>query len=187
MEYLRVFVAIDIEDPLLVSRLERLKDSLLSTGVAMKPVEPYNYHITLRFIGEVPKRVVDEIARSLRTVIFKPFKAVLKGLGAFPSIANPRVIWVGVSEGEKELKELHDIVEQALRKANIPPEREEFVAHITLARVKGSKNIGGLIRLLTELSDYEVGLMEVNSIRLKKSVLTKKGPIYETLIEVKAL
>lgn len=187
MEYLRVFIAVDVEDPLLVSRLERLKDLLLSTGVIMKPVEPYNYHITLRFIGEVPKRVVDEIAESLKTITFKPFKAVLKGLGAFPSIANPRVIWVGVGEGGKELKELHNVVEQVLRRLNIPSEREEFVAHVTLARVKGSKNINSLVKLLMEFSDYEIGLMEIRSIRLKKSVLTKKGPIYETLAEVKAL
>lgn len=186
MELLRVFIAVDVEDPMIISRLERLKESILSSGVPMKPVESYNYHITIRFIGEIPRGVVDDLARSLRTITFKPFKAVLRGVGAFPSLANPRVVWVGVSDGERELRNLRELVESILRRQGIPPEREEFKAHITLARVKGSRNIGALVKLLMELSDYEVGSMEVNSLRLKKSILTRNGPVYETIAEVKA-
>ncbi|MEM1927198.1 MAG: RNA 2',3'-cyclic phosphodiesterase [Acidilobaceae archaeon] len=187
MDYLRVFVAIDVEDPLLVSRLERLKESILSTGVPMKPVEPYNYHITIRFIGETPRRVVDEIVKQLKTLSFKPFRATLRGLGAFPSISSPRVVWVGVSEGERELRELRDSVDSLLRRLGIPAEREEFKAHVTLARIKGSRNMSSLVKLLADLSDYEIGSMEVRSLRLKKSMLTREGPIYETIAEVKSL
>lgn len=187
METLRVFVAVDVEDPLVVSRLERLKESLSSTGVPMKLVEPQNYHITIRFIGEIPRRLVDDIARSLRTVAFKPFKATLRGLGAFPSPSSPRVVWVGVADGERELRELRDAVESILRRLGVPPEREEFKAHVTIARIKGSRNIAGLVKMLMELSDYEVGTIEVRSLRLKKSTLTREGPIYETIAEVKAV
>ena len=186
-EVLRIFVAVDVEEPALVSRIERVKESIAGTQVPMKLVEPYNLHITLRFIGEVRRGVAEEISRSLRDLKFKPFTITLKGLGAFPNTLNPRVVWIGVGEGRERLAGLRDEVERILRRLGIPPEREEFVPHLTLARVKGSRNIGSLARLLEEMSDYELGSMVVDRVRLKKSTLTRQGPIYETLLEVKAL
>jgi 2'-5' RNA ligase len=182
---IRVFIAVDIEDPLLLSRLERLKESIMATGVPMKPVETQNLHITLRFIGEVPLGTVEEIAGLLRRIRYPRFRIHLKGLGAFPSISRPRVIWVGVEEGGEDLARLHDIIEKELATIGIPPERQKFHPHVTLARLKGARGISSLIRLLQELADTEVGEVEVQSIRLKKSTLTRSGPIYETLMEVK--
>ncbi|MEM1869413.1 MAG: RNA 2',3'-cyclic phosphodiesterase, partial [Acidilobaceae archaeon] len=85
MSILRVFIAVDIEDPLIISRLDRVKDALVSTGVPMKVVESYNMHLTLRFIGEVSRGVVDSISRALSRLEFKEFTIVLRGLGAFPN------------------------------------------------------------------------------------------------------
>ncbi len=186
-EVLRVFIAVDVEDQLLISRIMRVADALASTQVPMKLVEPYNLHITLRFIGEVRRGVVEEIARALREVRFKAFNITFKGLGAFPSTLNPRVVWVGVSEGSKELSSLRDEIERILRRIGIPGEREEFIPHLTLARIKGSRGMPSLVRMLNEMSDYEFGSMVVDRVRLKKSTLTRQGPIYETLAEVKAL
>ncbi len=189
-EVLRVFIAVDVEDQTLVSRIMRVSDSLIATQVPMKVVEPYNLHITLRFIGEVRRGVVEEIARSLKEVRFKAFNITFKGLGAFPSILNPRVVWIGVSEesgGYRELLNLRNEVERIVRRLGIPGEREDFIPHLTLARIKGGRNITSLVRLLNEMSDYEFGSMVVDRLRLKKSTLTRQGPIYETLLEVKAL
>jgi 2'-5' RNA ligase len=185
-EILRVFVAVDVEDHLLVSRVARVADTLAGIGVPLKIVEPYNLHITLRFIGEVRRGVVEEIARALKEVKFKAFNMTLKGLGAFPNTLNPRVVWIGVSEGYKELSSLRVEVERIVRRAGIPAEREEFTPHLTLARVKGTRNIASLVRILNDMKDYEFGSMVVDRIRLKKSTLTKQGPVYETLVEVKA-
>ena len=183
---LRVFIAVDIEDPLLVSRLERLKDAIASTGVPMKLVETENLHITLRFIGEVPVGLVDEIKSGvLERLRFKQFNIRLQGLGAFPSVTKPRVVWVGVREGVEDLTRIREEIEGGLRALGIRPDDKEFHPHITLARVKGSRNIQTLIKILQEYEDYEVGVLRVSSIRLKKSTLTRQGPIYETLMEVK--
>jgi 2''-5'' RNA ligase len=186
-EVLRVFVAVDVEDNLLVSRIARVADTLAGIGVPMKIVEPYNLHITLRFIGEVRRGVVEEVARALKEVKFRAFNMTLKGLGAFPSTLNPRVVWIGVSEGYKELSSLREEVERVVRRVGVPAEREEFTPHVTLARVKGTRNIASLTRMLNDMRDYEFGNMVVDKIRLKKSTLTRQGPIYETLVEVKAL
>ncbi len=183
---MRVFIAVDIEDPLVISRLDLLKDAILSTGVPMKTVESYNYHITLRFIGEVPEGVVDAIKRDvLGGVRAESFTMKLQGLGAFPSPARPRVVWVGVTQGADELGRIRETIESRLRKLGIKPERQEFHPHVTLARIKGSRNIHSLVRVLQEYQDYEVGIVRVTAIRLKKSTLTRRGPIYETLWEVK--
>ena len=185
-EKIRVFIAVDIEDPLILSRLERFKEALLATGVPMKPVETQNIHLTLRFIGEIPRWRVEEIEKSvLSTIRGEPFRVVLKGVGAFPTPSRPRVIWVGVEEGAEELKKYRDTIEEGLRKLGLPPERQSFVPHITLARIKGSRNIHALTRLIHEYGDYEFGSFTVEAIRLKKSTLTRHGPIYETLWEAR--
>ncbi len=186
MEKLRVFIAVDIDDPFLVSMVDRIKDTIASTGVPMKLVESYNYHITLRFIGEIPSFLVEELQNEvLQKIKFDLFRLSLKGLGAFPTISRPRVIWIGVSEGSKYLKKLKNDIEKGLRKLGIPPEKEkEFSPHLTIARIKGTRNLGSLIKILNEYKDQELGSMEVKYIRLKKSILTRSGPIYETLMEV---
>ena len=186
-EVVRTFIAVDIEDPLLLSRIERLKEALVATGVPMKPVETQNLHITLRFIGEVPYGVVNDIIDLvLKRLSFKPFTIMLKGLGAFPSPLRPRVVWIGVEEGAERLRELREFIESGLRRLGLRPEKEEFIPHLTLARIKGARNLHALIKFIQDHEGYEVGSMTVEAVRLKKSTLTPKGPIYETLWEVKA-
>jgi len=185
MDMLRLFIAVDIRDPVLLGRLERLKDAIVATGVPMKPVETHNLHITLRFIGETPRHRADEIVDEvLSTINREKFDIVLRGLGAFPGPYRPRVVWVGVSEGARELAEIRDHVEDGLRRLGFRPERARFVPHVTLARIKGSRNIHSLAKLINDMSDYEVGRMTVSKVSLKKSTLTRHGPIYETLWEV---
>ncbi|MCE4624285.1 MAG: RNA 2',3'-cyclic phosphodiesterase [Desulfurococcales archaeon] len=185
-ERLRIFIAVDVEDPLLVSRIERIKEAIIATGVPMKPVETQNLHLTLRFIGEVPRATVEEVVRLLQEIKFQPFKIVFKGLGAFPSPTRPRVVWIGVDAGGEELARIREQIDEGLRRIGLPPERQKFHPHLTLARIKGSRNIHSLIKLIQEMSDIEVWEMTVSSVRLKKSTLTRHGPIYETLAEVRA-
>jgi len=189
VDRLRTFIAVDLEDPILLSKIERVKDFLIATGVPMKPVESRNLHITLRFIGEVPVGVVEEIKRRVLSGLkFEKFRIHLRGLGAFPGSHRPRVVWIGVSEGSEDLVKLHNTIESSLRSLGIPPERgKTYTPHLTIARVRGSRNLHALVRLILEYEDYDFGWMTVESIRLKKSVLTRPGPIYETLWEVKAI
>ena len=182
---MRLFIAVDVEDPVILSRLESVRDAVMARGGRFKPVEAQNMHFTLRFLGEVDERLVDEIYEAMRKVRFNAFKARLKGLGAFPSLSRPRVIWVGVEEGYEELRDIRIQLDSGLRRMGFKPEKEEFVPHVTLLRVK-SRIPPGTARILAEYSDYDFGVMEVRSIRLKQSILTPRGPIYRTLREVEA-
>ena len=182
----RLFIAVDVDDPLVVSRVALVKEALIATGVPMKPVEDYNLHITIRFIGEVSEAMKALIMeRVMPRLEFEKFEIEFRGLGAFPSDLRPRVVWIGVARGFEELSRIREAVERELRGIGVAPERGEFKPHLTIARVKGSRNIASLSKLINEYSDYDFGRMRVESVRLKKSTLTRQGPIYETLLEVK--
>ncbi len=187
LERVRAFIAVDIEEPQIVQRLVWLRDLFVQTGAPMKPVEDHNLHITLRFLGEIPAGLVEDIyANILARLRFQKFRIRLVGVGAFPSVTRPRVIWVGVREGSEILERLYREIEGGLRRLGFRPEREQFVPHVTLARIKGSRNLDKVVRLLNEYADYEIGEIEVDAVRLKQSILTPRGPIYRTLKEVKA-
>ena len=186
VERIRSFISVDIEDPVIVGRLASIRDAFVATGAPMKPVEDPNLHVTIRFLGEIPVTMIDEVYRVLASIEFKRFRVKLVGVGAFPSIARPRVIWVGVREGFDELRRIYEGIEKGLRRLGFRPEREEFVPHVTLARLKGSRNIDRVVKLLREYQDYEFGEIDVGVVRLKQSILTRSGPIYRTLREVYA-
>jgi len=151
----------------------------------MKLVELENIHLTLRFLGEISPQMVREVATILDKVEFRPFSMRIEGLGTFPEGSRrPRVVWLGVSHGAEEMKRIYEQIEKELRRLGFPKERERFVPHITIARVKWAN--AELLRVLHELREVIIGDMVVDSIRLKKSTLTRSGPIYETLHEVKA-
>jgi 2'-5' RNA ligase len=181
LERVRCFIAVDIDSPELKAKLVDLERELEGLGCSLKLVEPENIHVTLRFLGEIPEGLVSDVARALDGLSAKPFKLTLKGLGAFPSALKPRVVWVGVSEGAAELAELHSQVESLIRPLGFRPEREPFVSHVTLARVKSSRGLQGLSRLIAERRLVELGSMQVEAVKLKRSTLTPRGPVYSDI------
>ncbi len=182
---MRAFIAVDIDKPEIVSRLRLLEEELQQLKVKMKLVEPENFHITLRFLGEIPDFTVSDIrSRVLPSLRFRPFVVKLSGFGAFPSATNARVLWVGISEGFDQLKSIRDQLDSLLRQAGIRFEEEEFSPHITLARLK-ERGGAAVAKFIMDHSSYEIGEMIVNSVRLKKSTLTPRGPIYETIAEAR--
>lgn len=175
-----------MEDPALLDEIENVKSQLASTNAKIKLVERENLHFTLKFLGEIDPGLIEKIYEVLVSISFGPFRIRLGRLGAFPSTSNPRVVWIGVLEGEDELSKIHKQIDERLERLGFRRDREKYVPHLTIARVKGSRNKGELIRKIMELGDIELGEMTVNHIRLKQSILTPKGPIYKTLREVRA-
>lgn len=183
---MRTFIAVDIDKPELVNKLKELEMELEATRVRIKLVEPENFHVTLRFLGEIPDSTVSDIRSGvLPKLKFKPFTLRLSGVGAFPSPNSARVIWVGIVQGFDELKSIRDQLDRLLKDIGIKYENdEEFTPHITIARLKYRPS-PEIIKFIMEHSSYEVGEMIVNAVRLKKSTLTPKGPIYETIAEAR--
>lgn len=186
-EEIRTFIAVEIKNTDVMRKLIEIRDYLLKSNAELKLVEDENIHLTLRFIGEISSSLVKVICAEISKIQVGRFQIHVKGVGAFPSILRPRVVWAGVEEGSDKLRELYLLVEERLRKLGIPREREEFIPHITLARVKGFRNIDKLTRILSELVNVDFGYTEVDEVFVKKSVLTPSGPIYSNICNVKLM
>ncbi|RLG77498.1 MAG: RNA 2',3'-cyclic phosphodiesterase [Thermoprotei archaeon] len=185
---LRTFIAIEIEDPAVLKKLIEVKNYIAGVGAGIKPVEDENIHLTLRFLGEISQHSVEEVKRILTELkSIKRFNIRVKGVGAFPSITRPRVIWAGITEGAEELKRIRSIIDKAIVEhglRDIKPDEHQFVPHITLARVKSSHLFAKLSTLISELQDEDFGVTPVTTIKLKRSILTPRGPIYHDLFNV---
>lgn len=179
-------MAVKIDNPSIVSRVSQLQQDLERAGLRAKFVEPENLHITLRFIGEVPRATVDLLRRRLAEVKYEPFKMLIKGVGGFPNLSSPRVLWLGVEDGAAKLGELARAVNQLVDSVRIGRhDHEEFTPHLTIARLKGPLTQEAR-RIIQGLSDAVFGEQEVQRFYLFKSTLTPKGPIY-SVIEAYAL
>ncbi len=135
------------------------------------------YHITLKFLGEVQSDETDEIISVLKNIKFEKFDVLLDSVGVFPAENYIRVLWVGIKPEEKIL-ELQKNIDESLSK--MFKKEKDFKSHITLARVKYPEDKK---KFLEELSKIKVEnkKIEIRDFRMMKSTLTSKGPVYEDL------
>jgi len=184
---MRTFIAIALPKEIKDS-LAKLQEELRSSGADVKWVEPANIHLTLKFIGEI----TEELLEKFRDVLIKisqdmpAFKADITSVGAFPKIESPRVIWAGLSQGDKETKMIVKRLEEKLNKLGIPKEDRLFSSHITLGRTRSGLNQKALVEKIAQLKDYftkNTAGFTVKKISLYKSTLTPQGPIYEALLD----
>lgn len=165
----RAFVAIEVGVPLDASRPAR-------------PEAPD--HLTIRFLGEVPESWLARIAAGVREAVapLAPFDLTLDGVGAFPDAAHPRVVWVGATFGRDETVALARAVSEALARAGIPDEPEEFVPHATLFRVRSPRDRDRARRLLDGGEPAPIPrVVHVSEVLVKVSELTPQGPVHRTV------
>jgi 2'-5' RNA ligase len=166
-----------------LNRLAAAQKLLVQTGADLKLVEPQNIHITVRFLGNITPATVDKIFEEMKQVQFAPFNVQIKGLGAFPTPSYPRVVWAGITEGADQLKTVFSQLEPRLRGLGFTPDSKGFSPHLTIARVRSGRNKAQLAKVITENADYKFGAVNAKCLRLKKSDLTPRGPVYSTLKE----
>lgn len=165
---LRLFVGIGLPPEL------KLRLSLLAAGLpGARWVDPGNYHLTVRFIGEVDEGMAADIDAALAVVQAPRFTVQLAGTGHF----GTRMLWVGV-ERNPALHHLHTKIENALARLGIEPEERRYSPHVTLARLKGTVE-ARLQAYLTEHALFRAEPFAVDQFSLVASYLTKSGAIYE--------
>lgn len=179
----RCFIAVEVDSPNVLEALVRIQSGLKGTGSNLKVVERENIHLTLRFLGDVNEGLLEEIKAVISGLRFDPFQMKLEGIGVFPNVKRPRVIWVGITQGVVELTEIFQELEPSFVDLGFKPERRGFKPHITLARVRSGRNRTQLVQEVFSYQDERFGDFKVDRVRLKKSVLTPRGPIYTTLTE----
>ena len=186
MGKIRTFIAVDLDEERVKREIVDFQRRLLDEGGDLKIVAPENIHLTLRFLGEVEEDLVQKVIESMKQLNVQQFEIQFKGVGAFPSITRMNVIWIAIRKGAEELEAIAEALEPSLSEIGIPKDSNGFSAHVTVARVRTGRNRGQISRLLSELGEKDFGSMRAESVRLKRSVLTPKGPLYSTIFEVRA-
>ena len=179
----RSFLAFDIENEAVLSRLAAVQQLLLQTGADVKLVKPENIHITLRFLGNILPATAENIFAEMSKTKFTPFPVQIKGLGAFPKPSYARVIWAAITKGANQLRSIYNQLEPRLRCLRFTPDSKGFSPHLTIARIRSGRNKKQLAQFITENANYEFGVINAKCLRLEKSDLTPKGPFYSTLKE----
>ena len=177
---IRTFLAVELPDHI-KEAAHSIQQEMDFKG--LKLVDSDLIHITLKFLGDIPKSQVAPITDTLARVDCASFTARVTGVGVFPKPSYMKVIWLGATG---EFEHLHKEVEHVLEESGFKKDRGRFTAHATLARVRHLDNASKeqLARVLAGLQDIDLGDFTVDSIALKKSTLTPGGPIYETLNEI---
>lgn len=186
MAVIRAFIAIELP-PDIQNRLEQVSQQLqqVLAGSPIRWVQTSNMHLTLKFLGDVSEKNLDLLTEMIRNEAESHFEHEFSvgGLGAYPSLKRPRVIWVGV-EAPAELLALQTGIENKTVKLGYPREERPFSPHLTLGRVSRSVTNQENRRIGEALQVVKIGFLGVvfvKEIRLYKSVLKPSGPEYTSL------
>jgi 2'-5' RNA ligase len=180
----RSFLAFDLDNDEVLRNLVRVHGLVPKTGADVKMVEPNNIHITIRFLGDIAGGMIEGIFEAMKRIQFAPFAVKIHGVGAFPNVHNPRVLWAGIMDGATQLKSIFDRMEPQLRELGFASDSRGFSPHLTIGRVRSGRNKDVLAELIAKNMDFDFGVVNAKCLRLKRSELTPTGPIYSTLKEI---
>lgn len=177
----RAFIAADIHPS---DKLVGVLRELAQSRADLKVVRPELLHVTLKFLGDAEEDLVEEILLRMKesTEGVRSFSIRLQGMGAFPSMSNIRVVWVGIEDG-RVLGEIARKLDSTLSGLGFERDRKGFAPHITLARTRTPRNIANVQEILRTNAATDYGEYPVDRILLKKSVLGPQGPTYSVVRE----
>ncbi|MCU0538574.1 MAG: RNA 2',3'-cyclic phosphodiesterase [Desulfobacterales bacterium] len=182
---LRTFVAVE-SPPALRSALQEVQSDLRRLGVRVRWVRPENIHLTLKFLGEIPAGHAASVGQALQAAVqgHAPFSLDVVGVGVFPGLRRPRVIWVGLADREGRLDRLQADVEERLSALGFPREPGRFRGHLTIGRFRAEGSPGPVAEAAARWSGRTIGPLEVHELVLFKSTLRPEGAEYTALARV---
>jgi len=181
-----VFVAADIYKKKEIQKIQQNLVTYLKLNYKnLKLVRPENFHFTLVFFGEINDTILNKIVAKIAEIEFQAFQIIYDRIGVFPNSNNARVVWIGLNEtSERSFSEMSNTVTSKLRELDFKLDKEikkEIIPHITLFRTKKvypNLNLNS-IEAKFIISDI------IDTISVKKSIITNYGSIYENIISVK--
>jgi 2'-5' RNA ligase len=178
----RGFIAVEVP---VSEPLRRLAEDLRASGASLKIVSLENLHATLKFLGDTDDRLVPDIVGAIRQAAedVPPFRAGLRGTGAFPSVSRIRVAWIGI-EGADPLARIAGRIEASLARSGFRAESRPWSPHVTIARSRDDRGTDRLRQVLRAYEAAEFGEWVVDRILLKRSLLGPEGPTYTTVEDV---
>ena len=174
-----MFAAVPITDDAR-GAIDALVDRAAPRGLPGRVVPPPNWHVTLRFLGDVEETGRDRMLGALDEAdLGDPFMVRWGALGAFPRPARATVLWVGADRGVEDLTILASVVEEAARSAGFPAEDRPFRSHLTLSRIRPHQDVTPLLERVEPLGVS----MPVDRVVLFRSHLGKGPARYEEIEE----
>ena len=183
---IRCFIAIELDKTIreqLSLIQKKLQKQLRGNESGIKWVPPENIHLTLKFLGNVADQDIREICAAVSRAAseFQPFSFSVGTCGCFPPKSAARVLWIGITEGQPELKQLAKRVDHWVNKLGFPLEKRAFSGHLTLARIRQANAGKAVSRAAEETTIETLGQQTISEITVFQSDLRPGGPIYTPL------
>jgi len=175
----RVFVAVPLS-PAVREAAAGARAAFAAHADRCRWVSPRQLHLTLAFLGDITTAQMADAVDAARAAAASaaPFLVAFAGVGAFPSLAAPRVLWVGVAAGDDRLAALAGALEAALRARRFAPDPRPFAPHLTLARARGTGRPPDLRRGSEAFGRVTIGEQPVAELIVVKSVLGPSEPVH---------
>ncbi|MEM0159539.1 MAG: RNA 2',3'-cyclic phosphodiesterase [Candidatus Micrarchaeaceae archaeon] len=174
---MRSFIAIEIPEEI-KNKIVAVSSAINEQGIAH--TSKAAMHITLQFLGEQDERGIESAKAALASVDVEPFDISLRGMGFFePRFI--RIVFINVESADNKIVWAYSKIAAALSRMGVSFDKKEYVPHVTIMRVKKLQNRDALINFIKEHELYDFGSFRVDSISLKKSLLTASGPIYSEI------
>ncbi len=184
----RAFLALELPDSVRGALEEGLASLRRAAGPDVKWTAPHNAHLTLHFFGSESRERLLSVSGALRAARLPPaYPAQLGALGAFPSLENPKIVWIGLETGHKETLSLQSAVATVLEKLGFVLDARPFHPHVTLGRVRLCRPA---FRAALRRSARGPGLRSpadflVEAVAVMESRLGGPEPVYQTLDRIR--
>jgi 2'-5' RNA ligase len=181
-ETLRTFIAVELPEDIRIA-IQQVQQALKKYRLNFRWVRPESIHLTLKFLGNIPPEDIQTVAKTLNDVakVYDIFELRGSGVGVFPSIKNPRVLWAGVGGSIRTLQSVQSMLDNRLSELGFEKERRPFKGHLTLGRAKGRIDSRQMIDAISACGEFATLSFTVRSLTFFKSDLRKGGPVYSRL------
>lgn len=178
----RLFIAIPVNEEN-KENIRKLLDELRKLSLEAKIERIENMHLTLKFLGNTEGNKIEIINQGLSEIAKKhqEFEAEFRRFGFFPNARNPRIFWLGIEEPAQKIINLQSDIEKAMERLGYEREKKPFKSHLTLARIKNSRNIIKFIESIKKFSELTFEPVRVNHFILYESILKPEGAEYYAL------
>jgi len=183
---LRLFIAIALPEP--------VRDEIIRVQQELQPLVPRavvrwarsdQFHLTLRFLGDVSVDLIDCLRQAIGTVCQSapPLSLHAAGIGFFPNPRSPRVVWVGIDDGPGRLTDLQRRIEASVQPFSSEPGEKNFTGHITLGRLKNARpaDTRDLAARAQSLERRVFGDWTADEVEIIRSELSPGGSRYTSL------
>jgi 2'-5' RNA ligase len=182
---IRTFIAISLPSPVLQA-IGEAQETLRGKGLDIRWVRKEGIHLTLKFLGNVDMDQVGQIQAAIEKAAkgFSSFTLKGEGIGVFPDLRRPRVVWAGISGDVEVLRSLQGDLDSQLKPLGFPKEKRPFKGHLTLGRAKSRLDGTKLTSAFEALAEFRTESFSAQEVVLFQSDLRPGGAVYSRLAEV---